>query len=77
MSMYYQAAHGDKPLRSSMSPHSWSKKEFPALYTSSNSLVEDNSFSLYEAHMLVVFKSRDIAFIEFLQFIDETEKYKM
>ena len=76
MSMYYQAAHGDKPLRSSMSPHSWSKKEFPALYTSSN-LVEDNSFSTHEAHMLVAFKSRYIAFIDFLQFIDETEKYKM
>ena len=52
-----------------MSPHSWSKKESPALYTSSNNLMEDNSFSVYEAHMPVVFKSREIAFIEFLRFV--------
>ena len=52
-----------------MSPHSWTKKESPALYTSSHNLMEDNSFSVYEAHMPVVFKSREIAFIEFLRFV--------
>ena len=31
--------------------------------------MEDNSFSVYEAHMPVVFKSREIAFIEFLRFV--------
>ena len=31
--------------------------------------MEDNSLSVYEAHMPVVFKSREIAFIEFLRFV--------
>ena len=31
--------------------------------------MEDNSFRVYEAHMRVVFKSREIAFIEFLRFV--------
>ena len=31
--------------------------------------MEDNSFSVYEAHMPIVFKSREISFIEFLRFV--------
>ena len=44
---------------------------------SSNNLMEDNSFSEYQANMSVVFKSRETVLIEFLQFIDATAKYEM